>query len=168
MIGYDHPLWFDSCLGNTIINALILLLITAMCIVGIEWIRRRTKHELWKQSGRWLQYGIALLSIAATLFMFYFEFSPRVVQIALNEGQIFVRACHRHTDVRQTYKPDEVSFGYVVEERGTQRMRHHMLIMQKDGTRIAAVELSSPRVDFGVLRRVAPGAVAEYDKAFAR
>jgi hypothetical protein len=165
---YSNPLWFDSCVADAFMTWAITGLVLIAIAVAVEWMRRRAPSGPMRNSGRGLQYGFAILFLAVTVMILMQPFPPRFVQIAMADGQIALRVCNRFSDVRQVRRLDELTFRYVMDERGTQKIRHHMLVVGAQGAPepIGSIEfLPESRFDFTALQKIAPAALAQYRSA---
>jgi hypothetical protein len=169
MVVAEKPLWFGSCVGETVVTLAIVYLLFGASFTFARIVRRwRADDDTWAFTTAltwFLGIGAALMTVAS----FAWPFPPQIVRLRLFEDSVEIRVCRTQSEHVRTYQLKDVAFDYVREERGTQRVVHHMLEARlRGGENLGAIELvERNRFHLAGLRKLAPAAAEQYERALA-
>jgi hypothetical protein len=156
----NRRLWFDSCPADSFIP-LALFCLAAGGIFYAAWVwRRRGSTQLMILSTGW--------AVFLTIMFLVRPFPPEIVRLSVDDTRLEVRRCHVWSDQIQIYPVADIEFRYEREERGRNKIVHHLLTLYRRGDpeRLGSLEfLPRYTFDFGALRRLAPIALRQYELA---
>jgi hypothetical protein len=158
----ERQLWFDSCPADSFIPLALFCFVTGgIFFAAWTWRRRGSaRTQLMVLSGGW--------AVFLTIIFLVRPFPPEIVRLSVIDTRLEVRRCHVWSDQMQSYPVTDIEFRYEREERGWNKVVHHLLAMYRRGDpeRLGSVEfLPRYRFDFGALRQLAPSALHQYELA---
>jgi hypothetical protein len=168
MILYEKSLCFDSCAGDLIAFTLLTLLVLAgSASVGyIVAVLVRKPHLRFRSATISLVIGIGLIGLFAASLIFPI-FDPELTRVAFINGKAGISHCDGVARVDRQYLVSDIDYRYEETVRGSRQIvdRWLVLLARGDSNPVARINLSLPGSNIAVLRQVAPGPMATYDRS---
>ena len=166
MVIYEKPLWL-GCTPDLIAAAAVAFVVLTCLILFVSRTRKRLPAGHRRDVETGILYVLAAFMLVLLGAVLLSSFPPEIVRIALSDGQIELRSCHRFEASTQRYAASDIEFGY---ERRERRPYHVLVIRPRaGGDALGALDFLPPdRFNFAALRELAPAAVRAFERRHQR
>ena len=167
MVLYEKPLYFNTCAGDllTVLLLTVLVLAGAASVGYIVALLVRKPHLRFRSATVSLLIGIGLIGLFVASLIFPI-FDPELARVAFLNDDAVISHCDGVARVDRQYLVSDIDYRYEETVRGSKQIVDRWLVLRArgDSNPIARINLALPGSNIAVLRQVAPGPMAAYDR----